>query len=81
MSIGPWSRFTIRAYRDAAAGDAVRVVFERTGDRAARPAAVVLRAGGELIVRYDPPDPPVPGLTRDDFIRHAGEVVQGLPGD
>jgi hypothetical protein len=75
-----WDRFTVRAYRDPAAGDARRVVFELKGDPGARPAVVVLRAGGELLVRYEAPDPPIAGLDRDDFLRRAAEVVQALPG-
>ena len=43
---GVWDEFTIRAYRDPAAGDARRVIFELKGDPPAHPAAVVLRAGG-----------------------------------
>ena len=77
----PWGRFTIRASRHPAAPDARSVVFE-LADPAARksagpPAVVVLRAGGELVVRYDPPARPVPGLTKDDYFRKAAEVVKG----
>jgi hypothetical protein len=67
----------------SAAADARRVVFA-LADRAARaaagsPAVVVLRAGGDLLVRYDPPARTVPGLGRDDYLRKAAEVVRALP--
>jgi hypothetical protein len=78
-----WGRFTIRAYRHPAAADARRVVFERAdpGERAAAgpPAVVVLRAGGDLLIRYDPPAQAVPGLGKDDYLRKAAEVVRALP--
>lgn len=75
-----WGRFTIQVSRDPAAADARRVVFE-LADPVARktagsPAVVVLRAGGELVVRYDPPARPVPGLGKDDYFRKAAEVVK-----
>jgi len=76
-----WGQFVIRTYRDPAAGDARRVVFEpRDPLPGGTPAAVVLPAGGDLLVRYDPPRPAVPGLGRDDFLRKAAAVVRGLPG-
>lgn len=80
----PWDRFTIHTYRHAAGPDAYRVVFKLT-DPAARaaagsPAVVVLRAGGELVVRYDPPQRGVPGLGRDDYLRKAAVVVKARAG-
>ena len=80
----PWARFRIRAFHDPAAGDARRVGFE-LADPAARkaagtPAVVVLRAGGELLVRYDPPQLGVPGLAREDYLRKAAEVLKALRG-
>ena len=79
----PWQRFTIRAYRHPAAADARRVVFELADptERAAagQPAVVGLRAGGDLLVRYDLPALGVPGLGRDDYLRKAAAVVQARP--
>jgi hypothetical protein len=78
-----WKRFAIRAYRDPAAADARRVVFEiadpQARARAGRPAAVVLHAGGELLVRYEPSQTRVPGLGREDYVRKAAEVVRAQP--
>jgi hypothetical protein len=63
--------------------DARRVVFELADpdarDAAGRPAAVVLRAGGDVIVRFVPPATEVPGLGRADYVRKAIEVVRALP--
>jgi hypothetical protein len=78
----PWEQFSIRVYRHPAAVDAKRVVFE-LADPTARaaagtPAVVVLRAGGELLVRYDPPQIPVRGLERDDYLQKAAEVAKSM---
>jgi hypothetical protein len=79
-----WTQFNIRVYNDATAGDARRVVFEPRGHPArggvSHPAMVVLRAGGDLIVRFSPPQPEVPGLTRDDFVSKAASTVRWLAG-
>jgi len=79
-----WPRFHIRAYRHPAAPDARRVVFERADPAAragaGRPAAVVLRAGGELVVRYDPPDLGMAGLAKVDYLEKAAAIVKALPG-
>jgi hypothetical protein len=74
-----WDRFTIRAYRDSAGAGAIRVEFEPKDPAArGRPAVVVLRGGGELLVRCDPPEPAVPGLGRHDFLKKAVSVVREL---
>lgn len=73
--IDKWNQFDIRIYNDAAAGDARRVEFHFRG-RKALPAIVVMRARGELIVRYLPPEPAILGLTRDDFVLKAAEMVK-----
>jgi hypothetical protein len=77
-----WQWFVIRAYRDPAADDARRVVFEvadpKTRATAGRPTGVVLRAGGDLLVRYEPPQVKVPGFGRDDYVRKAAAVVRSL---
>jgi len=85
MSHNPllWTRFRIRVFPHPAATDARRVVFE-LADRAAglaagRPATVVLRAGGELLVQYDPPQLGVPGLGKDDYLQHAAAIVKAMP--
>jgi hypothetical protein len=86
MSNNPdrWARFRIRFFRHPAADDARRVVFELAdpgaGSAASRPATVVLRAGGELLVQYDPPQPGVPGLGRDDYLQKAAAIVRAMPG-
>src|SRR5689334_23294292 len=80
----PWARLRITVSSDPAAADARRVVFELTDpaarSAAGRPAAVVLRGGGELLVRYDPPAVPVPGLGKADFLRKAAEAIRADPG-
>lgn len=80
----PWAQFRIGVYRDPAARDARRVVFELVDARAraaaGSPATVVLKAGGELVVRYDPPQLGVPGLTKSDYLRKAGEMVKTRTG-
>ena len=77
-----WNDFTIRAYRDPAGTGAIRVEFEPKGPAARGcPAVVVLRGGGELLVRCDPPEPAVPGLGRHDFLKKAVSVVKGLAGN
>jgi ABC-type nitrate/sulfonate/bicarbonate transport system substrate-binding protein len=78
----PWDQFRIRAYRHQAAADARRVVFAVADPAAAvavgAPAVVVLSAGGEPLVRYDPPRVAVRGLGREDYLQKAAEVVKGL---
>ena len=78
-----WAGFLIQVSRHPAGRDARRVVFELadadTRDAAGRPAAVVLRAGGDVIVRYVPPEVEVPGLGRSEYVRKAVEVVRARP--
>ncbi len=73
----PWSLFSIRI---VVAGRLIkgvyRVVFEHTDPQAAIHAAVTLRAGGDRLVRYTPPVPDIPGITRDMYIQKAAELVQ-----
>jgi hypothetical protein len=77
-----WGGYTIRVYRDAVAPDARRVVFEPrrpvSGGSPTIPATVVLRAGGELLVRYTPPQPEVSPFQREDYVLKAVEVIQAL---
>jgi len=79
MPIHPdkWAPFNICIYKDSSALDARRVVFEFRKSKS-HPATVVLRAGGEMIVRYLPPEPEVPDITRKDFIAKAVAIVQGM---
>lgn len=75
-----WGRFMIRSFRHPAATDARRVVFDLADPTARKsagsPAVVVLRAGGELVVRYEPPARPIPGLAKEDYLRKAAEVIK-----
>jgi hypothetical protein len=70
-----WILFSIRVLKDDCATDAQRIVFKVRGAKS-NPATVVLRAGGELVVQYVPPEPKVPGFTRNDFVAKAGEIVR-----
>jgi hypothetical protein len=74
-----WALFNIRVFNDASAPDATRVVFEFRNSKS-HPATVVLRAGGEMVVRYLAPEPEVPGFTRDDFVTKAAAMVQWMAG-
>jgi hypothetical protein len=81
---GPqWAAFLIQVSRHPSDRDTRRVVFEladeEARDTAGRPAAVVLRAGGDVVVRFVPPDLEVPGLGRGDYVRKAVEVVRARP--
>ena len=81
MAIHPdkWALFNIRIHNDSSAPDARRVVFEFRNSKS-HPATVILRAGGEMVVRYLPPEPDLPDLTRRDFIEKAVAMVQGMDG-
>lgn len=70
-----WTLFNIRVLKDDCAADARRVVFKLLGNNS-QTATVVLRAGGELVVQYLPPERKVPGFTRNDFVAKAGEIVR-----
>jgi hypothetical protein len=70
-----WTLFSIRVFKDDCATDDRRIVFELRGSES-QAATVVLRAGGELVVQYLPPEPRVPGFTRNDFVSKAGEIVR-----
>jgi hypothetical protein len=74
-----WALFNIRIQNDPSAPDARRVVFEFRNSKS-HPATVVVRAGGEMVVRYLPPDPDVPGFNRNDFIMKAVAMVQRMDG-
>jgi len=79
----PWAGFLIQVSRHPAGRDACRVVFEladaEARDAAGRPASVVLWAGGDVIVRYVPPEVAVPGFGRSDYVWKAVEVVRARP--
>jgi hypothetical protein len=72
-----WTQFNIRVYSDPWAADARRILFELRGQKS-HPATVVLRAGGELLVKFLPPEPEVPGFTRDDFVLKAAAMVRWM---
>lgn len=77
-----WDRFSIQATRHFGAADAYQVVFEfrnpAARHSAGKPAAVILCADGELVLRFQDPDLGVPGLAKDDYLKKAAEVVKAI---